>query len=83
MDITIRRASAADAEHIAAIYNQGIDDRSATFESTHRTAAELVGRIADADRWALLVADDGRAVVGWAGLSTHWCPVIARLDPRN
>jgi len=71
MGITIRRAITADADRLAAIYNQGIDDRGATFETTHRTAAEFVGRIADGDRLPLIVADDGGAVVGWAGLSTY------------
>jgi phosphinothricin acetyltransferase len=39
-----RTAVPADAAAIAHIYNQGIDDRSATFETRHRTAA-------DVERW--------------------------------
>lgn len=36
-----RVAATADCATIARIYNQGIDDRCATFETRHRTAAEI------------------------------------------
>ena len=39
-DVTTRPARAGDATRIAEIYNQGIEDRVATFETSHRTAAE-------------------------------------------
>jgi L-amino acid N-acyltransferase YncA len=38
-----RSATPADAEAIAAIYNQGIADRMATFETRLRTAGEVRG----------------------------------------
>lgn len=39
--LTVRRARADDAATIAAIYNEGIDDRTATFETEHRTASDI------------------------------------------
>ena len=38
-----RLATVADAEPIAEIYNQGIADRTATFETRPRTADEVRG----------------------------------------
>jgi hypothetical protein len=38
-----RKASIADAAAIAEIYNQGIADRIATFETEPRSAAEIAG----------------------------------------
>lgn len=70
-DFSVRHAIAADAPAIAAIYNQGIAGRSATFETEPRTAEDVLPRIADA-RYPLLVAADGASnVVGWAGLSSY------------
>ena len=37
-----RDAAADDAAAIARIYNEGIDDRVATFETRHRTADDVV-----------------------------------------
>jgi len=37
----VRTAAPADADAIARIYNQGIDDRVATFETAHRSAGEV------------------------------------------
>jgi L-amino acid N-acyltransferase YncA len=37
-----RKGFASDATAIAAIYNQGMEDRTATFEITHRTAADIL-----------------------------------------
>jgi phosphinothricin acetyltransferase len=71
MTITIREATAEDAEVIAAIYNQGIEDRGATFETERRTAEDLVAKLAERQRHPILVAADGDAVLGWAGLSEY------------
>jgi L-amino acid N-acyltransferase YncA len=40
-ELTTRPATPADAEAIALIYNQGIDDRVATFETEPRTASDI------------------------------------------
>jgi phosphinothricin acetyltransferase len=41
MNIIIRDAGQPDAETIARIYNQGIDERGATFETEPRTADDI------------------------------------------
>ncbi len=71
MSITTRPAHRDDAAAIAAIYNQGIEDRGATFETTPRTAAEVGPKIDLGDRFPLLVADDDGKLLGWAGLSEY------------
>ncbi len=71
MPIEIRRATEADSTAIAAIYNQGIEDRGATFETEFRTAAEMSARTADGARFPMLVALDGDTVLAWAGLSSY------------
>jgi phosphinothricin acetyltransferase len=71
MAIHIREAVPGDAESIAAIYNQGIEDRVATFETQLRTATDIRERLAEAERFPILVALDGDRVVGWAGLSAY------------
>ena len=71
MSTTIRRASHADAAAIAAIYNQGIEDRGATFETELRTAADIIVKLADDERFPNLVAEDDGQVLGWAGLSSY------------
>jgi phosphinothricin acetyltransferase len=69
---SIRPARSTDAEAIAAIYNQGIEERGATFETTPRTAADLASRIAEAATFPILVTLDGEdRVLGWAGLSAY------------
>lgn len=67
-----RPATVSDAAAITAIYNQGIADRGATFETTPRAVQELEIRLADTSRCPLLVAvDDAGAVIGWAGTSSY------------
>lgn len=41
--LTVRTATPADAAAIAQIYNQGIEDRVATFETHPRTPADIAG----------------------------------------
>lgn len=70
--IRIRPAVAADAPAIAAIYNQGIAERSSTFETVPRRAEDIVQRLGESGRHPLLVAVDAtNAVVGWAGLGSY------------
>ena len=71
MAITIREAGEHDALAIAGIYNQGIEDRGATFETEPRTPEDIAGKLAERERFPLLVAMDGDRVVGWAGLSAY------------
>ena len=64
-----RPAAPADAGAIAHIYNQGIDDRIATFETAHRTAADIVGWFDG--RHPVVVVEDARGVIAFASTSTY------------
>jgi len=69
MPITTRPATPADAAAIAKIYNQGIEDRIATFETRPRTPEEIT-------RWfdgvhPIVVAEEAGQVVGFASTSSY------------
>lgn len=64
-----RLASPSDAAAIAAIYNQGIEDRVATFETALRSAADVSAWF-DGVHPAVVVESDGR-VVAFASTSTY------------
>jgi L-amino acid N-acyltransferase YncA len=75
MTVTVRAASAADADAICAIHNQGILDRVATLDVTTRTPDGVLDWLADhGSRHPVIVASVGGAVVGWASLN--------RFNPR-
>jgi len=63
---TIRSAVAGDAAAIADIYNQGIAERSSTFETEPRAAPEVEGWVAAGERYPVLVAADEGGLLGWA-----------------
>jgi phosphinothricin acetyltransferase len=71
--IVIRDARAEDAEAIAAIYNQGIEDRVATLETQTRTAEERAGWLAAKGlRHPVLIATNQEdTVVGWGSLNQY------------
>lgn len=71
MQIVIREAGDADAAAIAAIYNQGIEDRSATFETQPRTVDDIAAKLAVRRQFPMLVAAQDDVVLGWAGLSSY------------
>ncbi len=65
--LTARPAGPADAEAIARIYNQGIEDRIATFETEPRTPAQIAAQITDkGDRYPTVVVERAGQVVAWA-----------------
>jgi L-amino acid N-acyltransferase YncA len=66
----VRPAVQADADAMAAIYNQGIADRVATFETRERSADEVV-RWLDDEGHPVLVATAGASVVGWIAASGY------------
>lgn len=66
-----RPATPDDAAEIARIYNQGIEERTATFETELRDADYFLTRLAQPDAPPLVVAEESGGVVGWAGLSRH------------
>ncbi len=68
--LTIRPAELQDAAAIAAIYNEGIRGRSATFEIIERTPTDILAWF-DAAHHPLLVAEQAGEVVGWVHASTY------------
>ncbi len=67
-----RLATADDAEAIARIYNQGIEERIATFETEPRTAADIARQLADkGDRFPTVVVERDDGVVAWAGAGPY------------
>ena len=65
-------AELRDAAAIAEIYNQGIEDRTATFETEPRTAEVVEGLLrARADRYPAVVVEDSARVLGFAWTSEY------------
>lgn len=70
--IPTRLATPADAPAIAAIYNEGIADRVATFETEPRTSAQLETQLRDkGDRFPTVVAEREGRVVAWASAGPY------------
>ncbi len=67
--LAARSATPADAEAIVRIYNQGIEDRSATFETRPRTAEEVRGWFDG--RHPIAVVEDAGEVIAFAA-SSQW-----------
>jgi L-amino acid N-acyltransferase YncA len=68
--VKTRDAAIADASTIARIYNEGIDDRVATFETRHRAAGDVVQWL-DGRHPVVVVEDDGGEVIAFAATSTY------------
>jgi L-amino acid N-acyltransferase YncA len=68
--VRLRSPTPADAAAIAAIYNEGIAGREATFETRPRDAAEVVPWLEDG-RPFLVAEDDDGAVAGFARVSAY------------
>lgn len=68
----VRPATAADAPAITAIYNQGIADGLATFETEPRTAAEIEARLVErGDGYPTVVVERDGRVVAWAAAAPY------------
>ncbi len=67
-EVTVRLARREDAQAIARIHNQGIEDRSATFETEPRRPEQVAAKIQD-ERQPTVVADRDGAVIGWASVT--------------
>jgi L-amino acid N-acyltransferase YncA len=65
----VRAAAPSDAAAVAAIYNEGIADRVATFETRVRDAADVVAWLDDG--LPFLVAELDGAVVGFARVAPY------------
>jgi L-amino acid N-acyltransferase YncA len=69
--VEIRAAGPADAGAIAAIYNHGIEERQATFETRLRSSDEILGWLDAGDRFPVIVAVYEGAVAGWARIARY------------
>jgi phosphinothricin acetyltransferase len=70
--LNVRLATARDAEAIACIYNEGIADRIATFETEPRTAAQLAATLTDkGDHYPTVVVERDGEVVAWASAGAY------------
>jgi L-amino acid N-acyltransferase YncA len=68
-DVRARPATPDDAARIAEIYNQGIADRVATFETTLRSADDIRGWFDGTH--PIVVVEDGSGIIGFASTSTY------------
>jgi L-amino acid N-acyltransferase YncA len=64
-----RLAIPNDAAAIAAIYNEGIEDRVATFETRHRSADDILTWFSG--HHPIVVVEDAGEIVAFAGTSTY------------
>lgn len=70
--LLLRQARTTDATAITAIYNQGIAEKCATFETELRRVDDLLARLADQSQFLWWVATDSKdAVLGWANVSSY------------
>lgn len=67
--IRARPAAPTDADDIAAIYNEGIEDRVATFETRLRTPEDVLTWLGR--RHPVVVVEDDRRVVAFAATSEY------------
>jgi phosphinothricin acetyltransferase len=72
---TVRRARSDDAAAITRIYNQGIEDRVATFQTVPRTVLDLEQVLAERDgRYPTIVVERKGEVVAWASAGMYHSP---------
>jgi len=70
--VQIRTAIADDAAAIAEIYNQGIEDRVATYETSRRSAEDQQAWLQSiAGRYPAIVAQADGEIIGWAGAGPY------------
>ena len=67
--MTARAATPEDAEAIARIYNEGIEDRVATFETRLRTTQDINGWFDGVH--PVIVVEDGGGIVAFAATSAY------------
>jgi L-amino acid N-acyltransferase YncA len=70
--IRIRPARPDDAKEIARIYNQGVQDRAATFENAYVTPEErYLWVVSRPDEYPVLIAEVKHTMMGWASLMPY------------
>jgi len=70
VSVRVRSATAQDAEAVAVIYNHGIAERQATFETRPRRPNEIAGWLEEG-RPFLVATDERGTVVGFARVSAY------------
>ena len=85
-ELRSRLAQPADAATIAAIHNQGIVDRVATFQTVPRDAETVARQLtAKGDRYPTVVVERDGQIVAWAGVSSYretpWYAGIGEHSP--
>jgi L-amino acid N-acyltransferase YncA len=65
----VRNATRSDAAAVAAVYNEGIEDRLATFETSPRSAEDVLAWLDDG--LPFLVAERSREILGFARVSPY------------
>ncbi len=70
MKSQVRRAEPDDAPRIAEIYNDGIAERSSTFETCPREAADVLPWLDAGERFPVLVAGP-KDLSGWARIAEY------------
>mgnify|MGYP001829176272 CR=1 FL=1 len=70
MGVAIRAAVADDAPGICIVYNQGIEDRVATFETEARAPEDVAHWFGD-DAFPVVVAEEDGQVLGFASTSAY------------
>jgi phosphinothricin acetyltransferase len=70
MGIAIRAAVADDAPGICIVYNQGIEDRIATFETSARSPEDIAHWFGD-DAYPVVVAEEDGRILGFASTSAY------------
>ena len=69
---TTRLARVDDAAAIARIYNQGIEERIATFETEPRSAAQIAAQLTEKGaKFPTVVVERDGQVVAWAGAGAY------------
>ena len=71
-NVSTRLATPEDAAVIAAIYNEGIADRIATFETEPRSTEQIATQLQQKGaHYPTVVAEQGGHVIAWAGASAY------------
>ena len=69
---TLRLARLGDAPAISAIYNQGIEERNATFETEPRTIAQVTAQLTEkGEHYPTVVVERDGLVVAWASAGLY------------
>jgi L-amino acid N-acyltransferase YncA len=72
LDTTVRLATPSDAAVIARIYNQGIEERIATFETEPRTPAQIEALLVQkGTQYPTVVVERDGQVVAWATVGAY------------